>query len=108
MLLGPRHRYIYIDDIGQICSIATTEQFAQLAGLQPVVRGGPPIHPQPRNLKPRHIKLVATQKAPDGTKFRTDIIVNERDPSVFASKLFTVHGIEMRCYRYVGEQRPPR
>jgi hypothetical protein len=59
----------------------------------------------PRTYNPRHIKIVAQADRPGMHKYRTDVITNERNPSKLLNKLFTVNGFEMRCIRYVGEQR---
>ena len=98
--------YKYVDDTDTPWFIKVSDFLAEAGGLEAVPSDNPeklkPISP---NYNPRHIKLVALADRPGMAKYRTDVITNERNPSKLLNKVMTVNGIEMRCTRYVGEQR---
>lgn len=82
------------------------DYLAEVTGLEEIPSGNPErIGPIGPDYRPRHIKLVALEERPGMQKYRTEIITNERDPSKLLNKIFTVAGMEMRCIKYVGEQR---
>ncbi len=100
------HLYKYIDDTGSSWQIKVSDFLAEAGGLEGVPIGNPEkLDFLGRNYKPRHIKLVALADRPGMQKYRADVITNERNPSKLLNKIITVDGIEMRCCRYVGEQR---
>jgi hypothetical protein len=106
MSIPTRGRYKYIDDTEHAWSIHAVHYLAT-AGQLPIIPQGNPeqIQPLSPNYKPRHIKLVALAERPGMQKYRTDVVINERDYSKFLNKIVVVDGIEMRCIKYVGEQR---
>jgi len=106
MTLQTRGRYKYIDDTDHAWSINAVHYLA-IAGELTIIPYGDPekIQPLGPNYRPRHLKLVALAERPGMQKYRTDVIVNERDYSKFLNKIIMVDGIEMRCIKYVGEQR---
>jgi hypothetical protein len=98
-----RGPYRYIDDTGKAWSIDCAHYLATAGGLEPSGGGW-----FPSNYRPRHIKLVALRDRPGMPKYRCDVVTNERDPSKLLNKTIMVQGREMRCIRYVGEQRRGR
>jgi hypothetical protein len=98
------HFYKYVDDVDHTFVLKISEDFAHLAGLERHIQNEP-FRPIGRNHNPRHMKLVATVAPPGQTKYRADVITNERDPSKVLNKLFLLNGIEMRCIRFVGEEK---
>jgi hypothetical protein len=100
------HWYRYIDDTDDCWLIKVSDFLAEVSGLERIApeamnqfqfMGG--------NYKPRHIKLVAFDERPGVAKYRVDVITNERDHSKLLDQEYVVHGMRMRCVRYVGEQR---
>lgn len=104
--MNKRNRYKYIDDTDGCWSFGCLDYLAEVTVLEEIPEGNPErIGPIGPDYKPRHICLVALEERPGMQKYRTKIITNERNPSKLLSKIFTVDGIEMRCVKYVGEQR---
>ena len=109
LYFGPRYRYRYVDDTGNASSLSILERLAEAGGLERIPFGNPErLVPLGRSYKPRHFKLVALEERPGMQKYRTEIITNERDPSKLVNKLIQVGEIQMRCIKYVGEQRTGR
>lgn len=101
-----RYRYKYIDDTDSTWAITCADYLAEVGVLEQIPFGNPEkIPPIGPNYKPRHIKLVALAERPGMQKYRTEVVTNQRDPSMLLNKIFTVGGIDMRCTKYVGEQR---
>jgi hypothetical protein len=103
---APIRTYKYVDDTGQPWIISCADHLAATGGLEPIPLGNPEkLGPIPHNYKPRHIKLVALSDRPGMQKYRTEVITDERDPSKFFNRTVLVSDEQMRCTRYVGEQR---
>jgi hypothetical protein len=101
-----RSTYKYIDDTDKPWCINAVDYLALAGNLQVISHEErQKIGPLSPNYKPRHIKLVALAERPGMQKYRTEVVVNERDPSKFLNKIMIVDGIEMRCIKYIGEQR---
>ena len=101
-----RDWYKYIDDTAHAWVIRCSEGLADVGGLERI----PPENPEKvpfisPNYKPRYINLVGLAERPGMQKYRTEVITNERDPSKLLNRIITVNGMQMRCIRYVGEQR---
>lgn len=102
-----RSSYKYIDDTGRIWAIGLVDYLALASGLERIPDFAQPrLDPLPPNFKPRHIKLVALEGRPGMQKYRTELVVNDNDYSKFLNKIFKVSDIELRCIKFVGEQRP--
>lgn len=106
MTIATRSRYKYIDDTNIAWSLGAVDYLAQSGSLERIPQENPEkLQSLSPTYKPRHIKLVALAERPGMQKYRTDVVVNERDYSKFLNKIIVVDGIEMRCIKYVGEQR---
>ncbi len=102
-------RYKYIDDTDRAWVFKCSDFLAAVGGLEEVLDPSiEHIGPIGSNYKLRHIKLVALAERPGLQKYRTEVIINERDPSKFLGKIIIVEGIDMRCIKYVGEKRTGR
>ena len=103
------HYYKYIDDTDSSWFIKVSDFLADAGGLEQVPLDNlENFRPLPGRYKTRHIKLIALADRPGKQKYRADVITNERNPAKLLNKIITVNGIEMRCIKYVGEQRTAR
>ena len=101
-----RSHYLYIDDTNESWWFNAVDYLAEASNLQVVSPDDRhKLQPLSRQYKPRHIELVALAERPGMQKYRTDVVVNERDPIKFLNKIIVVNGMKMRCIKYVGEQR---
>lgn len=111
MIFGPRpiNVYVYIDDTGHSHMIRVSARLAEAVNLPPLPAGNPDrLIPMGRGWHPRHIHVVGLEERPGQHKYRAKLITNERDPSKLLGKIINVDGRQMRCTRYVGEQRTAR
>lgn len=101
-----RSIYKYIDDTGNEWNFDAVDYLAEAGNLERIPDNTPrPMNILPPNWEPRHIKLVAIQSRPGMQKYRCEVVVNDNDYTKYLNKIVIVDDQEMRCIRFVGEQR---
>jgi hypothetical protein len=100
-----RSSYRYTDDTRHPWSLVLVDYLAAASNLERAANTGSNLEPLPPNFKPRHIKLVAIRERPGMQKYRTELVVNDNDFTKYLDKIFVVNGVEMRCIKFIGEER---